>query len=81
MPPKPAKVGLIFSLAPNATMEQALSALLAAKVDVERPLDEIGVILGAGRLSQLNKLRKLPMFQSVDVDSTVQIAPPDGPIQ
>lgn len=78
---KPSHVNLIFSLAPDVSMEQALQALSVAKVNIDQPLSEIGMILGSGRRSQLTMLRKLSAFQSVDIDSIVQIAPPDDPVQ
>lgn len=81
MPPKPNHVNMIFSISADASMEQAMQALSLAKVKISQPLGEIGMILGSGRLSQLDKLRKLPVFQSVDLDVPVQIAPPGDPIQ
>jgi hypothetical protein len=81
MPHKPDDVDMIFSIAADASMEQAMQALNLAKVKINRPLGEIHMILGTGQLSQLDNLRKLPVFQSVDVDFPVQIAPPGDPIQ
>lgn len=77
----PVRVNLIFSLAPEASMDEAMRALTMAKVTINQPLAEIGMILGSGWLSQLDTLRTLSLFQSVDVQSTVQIAPPGDPIQ
>jgi hypothetical protein len=81
MPPNPNHVNMIFSISADASMEQAMQALNVAKVKINQPLGDIGMILGSGQLSQLDKLRKLPVFQSVDLDVPVQIAPPDDPIQ
>ncbi len=81
MPQEPNTVGLIFNIASDATMEEAVSALEAAKISVDAPLLELGMILGTGRLSQLKELREMPVFHSVNVDSPVQIAPPDSPTQ
>jgi hypothetical protein len=73
-------VGLIFSLTPDANLEDATRILERFGINVSERLGELGMILGHGERSQIEMLRQLPQFSSVEEDSAVDIGPPDSPI-
>ncbi|WAT17654.1 hypothetical protein OZN62_12150 [Aurantiacibacter sp. MUD11] len=74
-------VDLIFILAPDASLTEVRKVLSENRVDVKQLLEELGMILGEAEDCDLEKLRSMPQFLSVDVDTPVQIAPPDSPLQ
>jgi len=62
-------------------MDQIVARLRAAGMHVDSSLGAIGTILGHAPGDKVPALRRLPGVAAVEAERTVQLPPPDSPIQ
>ncbi|MEL6131017.1 MAG: hypothetical protein AAFR24_05395 [Cyanobacteria bacterium J06627_3] len=62
-------------------IDQVTEQLKEAGLEVEQTLSTLGIVTGAIATDKLSSLSEVAGVESVEIDQTIQLAPPDSAVQ
>lgn len=76
-----AKQSIIITVSGDRSIHEVAGDLKKAGMNVENVMEVIGTVTGVVDTKTMQKLREVPGIADVSVDHTIDIGPPDAPVQ